>query len=289
MTILVVLLTSTLRAATPLLLGALGGIFSERSGVVNIALEGIILSGAWAAVYFSFTTGSAWLGMVGALVVGSLVALLHAVASIRFKANQVVSGVAINLLMSGFTGFTYANWTEVKWDNVPKLPDFFSLNILVYGAIIITAISWFVLYKTSWGLRLRAVGEHPLAADTVGVNVAAMRYWGVLLSGVLAGLAGAYLSIGQLSRFTLGMSSGRGFIALAAMIFGRWNPWGAFWACLLFGAADALGTLFQIAGVKVPSQILSMAPYLLTMLALAGVVGRSTPPAASGTPYEKGH
>lgn len=288
-----VFIASTLRGATPLLLAALGGITSERAGVVNIALEGIMLMGAWAAVYFSVLSGSAWIGMVGAIITGTLIAALHGIASIKFKANQVVSGTAINLLASGFTEYTYNAWNKtVAWDKAVRMPEVgfgnYKLTIFVLFAAILTAVVWYALYKTPWGLRLRAAGEHPLALDTVGVKVEPMRYWGVLLSGVFAGLAGAALSIGLLSRFTLGMSSGKGFIALAAMIFGRWDPVGTVFACLLFGAADALSTLLQLWQVPIPSYFVLMAPYVLTMLALAGLVGRSTAPAASGQPYTKG-
>lgn len=289
--LLVTLVASTLRAATPLLLAAIGGAFSERSGVVNIALEGIMLVGAWAAVYVSFITGNAWLGVLGAMIAGIAVAGLHAVVCVHFRANQVVSGVALNLLAMGFTEFMMSK----IWENagqspaVAKVGDLFGLTQFVYIAFGLTFLSWWCLFYTPWGLRLRSVGEHPLAADTVGVNVYKMRYWGVLLSGLMAGLAGASLSIGLVSRFSNGMTAGRGFIALAALIFGRWNPIGAMWACLLFGAADALGIIFQMQGVPIPSQFLQMAPYLVTMLALAGVVGRSTPPAKLGTPYEKAH
>lgn len=292
MTTLWVFLASTLRGATPLLLAALGGITSERAGVVNIALEGIMLMGAWAAVYFSIISGSAWIGTLGAIIVGSIVAGLHAIASIKFRANQVVSGTAINLLASGFTEYTYNAWRNVTWDQAVMMPEVgfgeYKLTIFVLFAAVLTWVVWYALYKTPWGLRLRAAGEHPLALDTVGVKVEPMRYQGVLLSGVFAGLAGATLSIGLLSRFTLGMSSGQGFIALAAMIFGRWDPIGAIFACLLFGAANALSTLLQLWNVPIPSMFVLMAPYILTILALAGLVGRSVAPKASGTPYIKG-
>lgn len=288
---LVLLLASTLRAATPLVLAALGGVFSERSGVVNIALDGIMLVGAWAGVYFSYAFDSAWIGLLGAVVVGMAIAGIHAVASIRYHANQVVSGVAINLLAAGFTEFMLARvWGQAgQSPSVAKIPDLGPFNLFVWAAFALAVFSQFVLWRTPWGLRLRAVGEHPLAADTVGINVQRMRYWGVLLSGVFAGLGGASLSIGMLSRFSNGMTAGRGFIAIAAMIFGKWNPLGAVAASLLFGAADALGTLFQAMDMKVPYQFLAMAPYVLTMLALAGVVGRATAPAADGVPYEKAH
>jgi len=287
---LVTLLIATLRAATPLLLAALGGIFSERSGVVNIALEGIMLAGAWGAVFFSYITGNAWIGVLGAVLIGVIMAGLHAVASIKYHADQVVSGTAINLLAVGFTEFMLNRvWGQAGGSpSVAAVPNLFGLNLFVYLAFILAIVSWVVLFKTPWGLRLRSVGEHPLAADTMGISVHKMRYWGVLLSGVLGGLAGASLSIGLLSRFVHGMSNGKGFIALAAVIFGKWNPLGAMAATLLFGVADSLGSLFQALGIEgVPTQFFSMIPYVLTMLALAGFVGRSTPPAADGQPYEK--
>lgn len=292
LTVFGILIVATLRAATPLLLAALGGIFSERSGVVNIALEGIMLVGAFTAVYVSYATGSAAMGMLGGVLSGVAVAGLHAVASIKYKANQTVSGVAINLLAAGFTEFMLNKvWGQAGGTpSVNRVPDLFGLNLFVYLAFILAIVSWWALFKTPWGLRLRAVGEHPLAADTVGVSVPKMRYWGVLLSGALAGLAGASLSIGLLSRFVHGMTAGRGFIALAAVIFGKWNPLGAIAATLLFGASESLGTFFQTLGIQsIPPQFFNMAPYVLTMLALAGFVGRSTPPAASGVPYEKAH
>lgn len=287
-----ILITATLRAATPLLLAALGGIFSERSGVVNIALDGIMLMGAWAAVFFSYLTGSAWIGLLGAMLMGGLLAGIHAIASIKYRANQVVSGVAINLLATGFTEFMLNRvWGQAgSSPTVAALPNVGPLNLFVYIAFALAAVSWVALYKTKWGLRLRAVGEHPLAADTVGVSVSKMRYWGVILSGVLAGIGGASLSIGLLSRFVHGMTAGRGFIALAAVIFGKWNPVGAVAATLLFGASESLGTFFQTLGISsIPTQFFNMAPYILTMFALAGFVGRSTAPAASGVPYEKAH
>jgi general nucleoside transport system permease protein len=291
MSTLLLLIGTTLRAAAPLLLTALGGVFSERSGVINIGLEGTMLMGAWGAVYFSLATGSAWVGVLGAILMGVIIAALHAVASIQWRANQVVVGVAINLLASGFTEFMAVKlWSSGQSPEVPaRVPDVGPLNLFVYLAFGLALFAQWLIYRTPWGLRLRAVGEHPKAADTVGVSVYRMRYWGVLLSGVFAGLGGATLSVGLLSRFTVNMTSGQGFIALAAMIFGRWNPVGAIWACLLFGVAGGLATLLQIWGVPIPSQFLLMAPYVLTMLALAGFVGRAMPPAADGVPYEKGH
>jgi simple sugar transport system permease protein len=308
----VALFASTIRAATPLILAALGGIFSERSGVVNIALEGIMLCGAFFAMmvsYFANQFGlpplaSAVLGMVGAMVFGLLISLIHAVVSIRFRANQVVSGVAINILALGLTGFLLQRIfnTSGNSPSVPNLPAapipglasipilgpiFFNQPPIVYLALLAVPLAAFVLFRLPLGLRIRAVGEHPKAADTVGVDVFKLRYLGVGLSGVLAGLGGAYLSIGQLNIFTEGMTNGRGFIALAAVIFGKWNPWGALGACLLFGLADAVQISLQNAGVNIPSDFLLMLPYVLTLVALTGFIGRSNPPAAAGVPYAK--
>ncbi len=294
--ILVTLVTSTLRSATPLMLASLGGLFSERSGIINIGLEGIMLMGAWAAVYGSYLTGSAGVGLLFAIGAGLLVAALHAVACIHWKANQVVSGVAINLLGAGFTEYMMTRvWGQAgQSPSVNKVPDLVlpyigGINWFVFIAFALVLLSHFVLWHTPWGLRLRSVGEHPLAADTVGINVYKMRWHGVLLSGLFAGLAGASLSIGLVSIFTNGMTAGRGFIALAAMIFGKWTPLGAMAAALLFGAADALGIVFQTQGIPVPNEFLYMVPYVLTMLTLAGLVGRATPPAALGTSYDKSH
>jgi len=289
-TILTTFIVATLRATTPLLLAALGGVYSERSGVVNIALEGIMLTGAWGAAYFSYISGNAWIGLLGAIAIGVLIAALHAVASIKYHADQVVSGTAINLLAAGFTEFMLNRvWGQAGGSpQVASLPSIGGLNLSIYLAFGLAAVSWFVLYRTPWGLRLRAVGEHPLAADTLGINVYKMRYAGVLLSGVFGGLAGASLSIGLLSRFVDGMSAGKGFIALAAMIFGNWNPIGAVGATLLFGASTSLSTIFQLMGIQnIPTQFFNMIPYVLTMLILAGFVGKSVAPAADGVPYKK--
>jgi len=289
-TILTTFIVATLRATTPLLLAALGGVYSERSGVVNIALEGIMLTGAWGAAYFSYISGNAWIGLLGAIAIGVLIAALHAVASIKYHADQVVSGTAITLLAAGFTEFMLNRvWGQAGGSpQVASLPSIGGLNLSIYLAFGLAAVSWFVLYRTPWGLRLRAVGEHPLAADTLGINVYKMRYAGVLLSGVFGGLAGASLSIGLLSRFVDGMSAGKGFIALAAMIFGNWNPIGAVGATLLFGASTSLSTIFQLMGIQnIPTQFFNMIPYVLTMLILAGFVGKSVAPAADGVPYKK--
>ncbi len=302
---LAALLSTTLRMATPLIFAALGGMFSERSGVINIALEGIMLIGAFVAMAGSYFFGNPWIGVLGALIVGMLVALMHAIVSISFRANQVVSGTAINIFATGITGFLLrlifgnagqspsvqdvGSWVIPIIKDIPFVGRVIGEQIpFVYIALIFVAISYWVLWKTPFGLRIRSVGEHPAAADSVGINVIGIRYIAVIISGFFAGLAGASLSVGLLDLFVKNMSSGRGFIALAAMIFGKWTPQGALLAALLFGFADALQMLAQTLGLTfVPRQFLLMLPYILTILALAGVIGRSTPPAADGEPYIK--
>lgn len=289
-TILVTFILATVRSTTPLLLAALGGVFSERSGVVNIALEGIMLTGAWAGAYFSFLSGNAWIGLLGAIAAGVIMAGIHGIVSIKYHADQVVSGTAINILAVGFTEFMLNRvWGQAgSSPEVATLPTIGGLSIMIYLAFLLALVSWVALYRTPWGLRLRSVGEHPLAADTLGINVYKMRYAGVLLSGVLGGLSGASLSIGLLSRFVDGMSAGKGFIALAAMIFGKWHPIGAVGATLLFGASQSLSTIFQLMGISgIPTQFFNMFPYVLTMLILAGFVGKAVAPAADGVPYKK--
>lgn len=294
---------AALRMATPLIFAALGGIFSERSGVVNIALEGMMLIGAFTAMFVSHQTGMPWLGVLGAMLAGLLIGLLHAVFCIHYRANQVVIGTAINIFAGGLTVFllryyfgaagtspSVATISDITLPLISQIPWIGRVigrqNPLVYLALIAVVIANIVIYKTSWGLRLRAVGEHPRAADTVGVNVFRMRYVAVALSGALAGLGGTYLSIAHLSRFSEGMTAGRGFIALAAVIFGKWTPYGALGACLFFGYADALQMRLQAVGV--PTQFMNMLPYVLTMVALAGFIGKSVGPKASGEPYIKG-
>ena len=298
------LLSTTLRMATPLILASLGGMFSERSGVINIALEGIMLIGAFTAMAGSYFF-SPWMGVLLAVIVGMLVALVHAIASISFRADQIVSATAINIFATGITGFLLrlifgeagqspsvqdvGTWTIPIINKIPFIKNVLGEQIpFVYIALGLVALSYWVLFKTPFGLRIRSVGEHPAAADSVGINVIKMRYISVIMSGFFAGLAGASLSIGLLDLFVKNMSSGRGFIALAAMIFGKWTPHGAMLAALLFGFADALQMLGQTLGLTfIPRQFLLMAPYIATILALAGVVGRSTPPAADGEPYIK--
>jgi simple sugar transport system permease protein len=299
------LIASTLRLATPLILAALGGLYSERSGVINIALEGMMLAGAFTAAVVTVFTHSPWIGLMAAMTAGLLVALLHAVATINYRADQVVSGTAINILFLGVpallsgalfdsTGATpQLPKEEVLPDIVlfnpqssPALASIFNQKPLVYLAFILVAVTFYVLYQTRFGLRLRAVGENPEAADTAGVSVRRMRYAGVLLSGALAALGGAYLSIGQNSLFTRNMTAGRGFIALAALIFGKWHPVGAMLACLLFGFAESVAIRMQ-GTVNIPNQFIQIVPYVLTIVVLAGLVSRATPPKALGAAYAK--
>ena len=305
--LLLALGASVLRATTPLLLAALGGLFSERSGVVNIALEGIIIFGALAAAVTAqlveapalrenpnaVVAYAPWLGLLAAVVVGGFIGWIHAVVSIRYKADQIISAVAINLMALGIppvilVGLYNNSATSQRIEN--RLPLWgiggFEFSPLVYLAFLLVPVVWFVVFRTPFGLRLRAVGEHPEAADSVGIDVRRMRYYGVVLSGVLAGLAGAYLSIGNFNQFIDEMSGGRGFIALAALIFGKWHPLGVLGATLLFGAFQATEVLLG-GGQLLPPTVVQSLPFILTILVLAGFVGRAIPPKAIGKPFEK--
>ena len=286
------LLGSTIRVATPLVLAALGGLFSERSGVINIALEGMMLAGAFTAAAVTFATGSPYIGLVTGAAAGLVIASLHAAACIRFKADQVVTGTALNILMLGIPAFLSGAFflSSGSTPQIPKEQLIPYIPIVIAGAMVL--IVWYVLYKTPFGLRLRSVGENPEAADAAGVNVARMRYSGVLLSGILAGIGGAYLSIGQSSLFTRNMTAGRGFIALAALIFGKWRPVQTLLACLLFGFTEAVsyqmqGVVKLPSGEDIPVQFIQMVPYVLTIVVLAGFIGQSRPPRALGIPYQK--
>jgi len=301
-------IASSVRIAIPLALAGLGGAFSERSGVINIALEGMMLTGAFTAVAATNFTQNPWFGVLAAILVGILLGLIHAITCITFKANQIVSGVAINLFASGITVFfcwLLFNETQIMTKKslpvwgfpIPKIGEgsaflrniivmFAHYSPLVYLTIIIFVLSHIILFKTPFGLRLRSVGEYPQAADTLGVNIVKMRYIAVLTSGALAGLAGSFLSLEQAHFFVKEISGGRGFIALAAMIFGKWTPLGTAGAALLFGFGEALAMRLQ--GVlAIPVQFIHMVPYLLAIFVLVSAIGRSTPPSAIGTPYEK--
>ena len=296
------LLASTIRNATPLVFAALGGMFSERSGVVNIALEGLMLIAAFAGVVGAWLSGSALVGLLFALAAGLLFALLHALMCITFEADQIISGTAINLLALGGTGFvmvlifggggTSPRVSGFKEVAIPLLSDIpligpalFKQSLLVYLMYILIPITYFMIFRTPFGLRIRATGEVPEAVDTAGVSVTRMRYYGVALSGLLAALGGVYLSMGILSAFSENMTGGRGFIALAALIFGRWNPIGAAGAALLFGFG--LAVTFQVPQEAIPIEFIQMIPYILTIIVLAGFGGRAIAPAAIGKPYRK--
>jgi ABC-type uncharacterized transport system permease subunit len=296
------LLASTIRNSTPLIFAALGGMFSERSGVVNIGLEGLMLISAFAGVVGASLSGSALVGLGFALAAGLIFALIHALMSITFEADQIISGTAINLLALGGTGFLMVQifgsggtsprvpgFKEVAiplLSDIPLIgPGLFNQSLLVYLMFLLIPITWFVVFRTPFGLRLRATGEVPEAVDTAGVSVSRMRYYGVALSGLLAACGGVYLSMGILSAFTEGMTNGRGFIALAALIFGRWNPIGAAGAALLFGFA--LAVTYQVPQEVIPLEFIQMLPYILTIVALAAFGGRAIAPAAIGKPYRK--
>jgi simple sugar transport system permease protein len=286
------LIWSTIRLSTPLILAALGGLFSERSGVINIALEGMMLAGAFTAAAVTHAAGNPFVGLLAGMAAGMVIAAIHAVACIRYRADQVVSGTAINILMLGMPPFLSGAFF-LSSGATPQIPK----NQLIpwtpiFIAFALVPLTWYVLYKTPFGLRIRSVGENPEAADAAGIRVARMRYAGVLLSGVLAGIGGAYLSIGQSSLFTRNMTSGRGFIALAALIFGKWRPVQTMLACLLFGFTEAVtiqmqGVVKLPSGDDIPVQFIQMVPYLLTIIVLAGFIGSSRPPKALGIPYEK--
>lgn len=286
-----------------LLIPALGGVISERSGVANIAIEGLMLTGCYTGVVVALSTGSVVLGVLGAMVAGGLIALVHAIVSINFKADQIVSGIAINIAALGLTN--YLNFVQTNDQGIPSLraslrlpivswgplanipfigPVLFQQNVIFYLAILILIGIQFLLFNTNIGLRIRAVGEQPQAADTAGVNVRLVRYLCVISSGLLAGLGGAFLSLGIAGIFTTNMTAGTGFIALAAVIFGKYTPWSVGIACLIFGVGEALSPRLQETGIS--ANLLSTLPYLLTLVALVGLVGRTIPPAADGIPYD---
>ncbi len=298
------ILKTTLLLATPIALGGFSGVLSERAGVVNIAIEGMMLSSAFASTVVASITGSLVVGLFGGILIAMVMALLHAVLSITYRVDQIISGVVINILSTGLTSYMASRFLETYQElnnpgvfqpipipilsRIPVIgPVLFENNIIIYLMFILMFAIHFMLFFTRWGLRTRAVGEHPKAADTLGVNVFRTRYINVLLSGALAGVGGAYFTIGSVGRFDEVMTAGKGYIGLAAMIFGKWTPFGAFGASLVFGFADSLQTKLQILNVPIPSEFLLMAPYLATIIAVAGVIGKAIPPAADGQPYEK--
>lgn len=297
------LFAAMLRYATPLVFASIGGMFSERSGVVNIGLEGMMLTGAFFGIWGADRTGSWVLGVLIAALAGGLLALVHAFFAIHLRADQIVGGTAVNFLALGITGYLFIDIYKGEGtpSDVPEIPDvhlgflkdwYFvgpilgQLNLMIWLALATIVVAWLVMFKTPVGLRIRAVGEHPRAADTVGISVYGVRYAAVTLSGMLAALGGAYLSVGFVNSFNQNMTAGRGFIALAALIFGNWRPAGAAAAALLFGFSSALAQ--RLPEYSESAAVLFQAlPYVLTLIAVAGVIGRSIPPAAVGRPYEK--
>ncbi|MEV1290448.1 ABC transporter permease [Micromonospora sp. NPDC049679] len=296
----------SLELALPLILGALAGVLCERSGVVNVAIEGQFLMGAFGAALVGTMAASVWVGLISAVIGGVIIALLLAVLAMRYLVDQVVLGIVLNLLALGLTGFLYERLMQPQaatYNEPPRMPTWripgladipvvgpvlFDTNPLVYLALILVVVISFGLARTRWGLRTRAVGEHPTAADTVGIRVKGTRYLNVLLGGVVAGAGGAFFTLVSTGSFNKNMTSGAGFIALAALIFGRWTPVGAFFAALFFGFANKLATYLSAIGSPVPSQFLNMLPYLATLVAVAGLVGRVRAPAADGKPFIKG-
>ncbi|MHC5594463.1 MAG: ABC transporter permease [Nostoc sp.] len=294
-------LIASLNLAVPLAFAALGGMYSERSGVLNIALEGMLITGAFTSAAATFYTGNPWLGVLCALIAGGLVGLLHAFLCVTLYVNQLVSGLAINLVAAGLTSFlarlVFASSSTQRLAGIepiiiPGLANIpiigamlFQQDILVYLLLILVAFNTYILFHTSFGLTLRAVGEYPKAAATAGVSVSRVRYFAVILSGCLASLGGADLALVQIKFFTEGMSAGKGFIAIAALIFGRWHPLGSTLACLLFGATEALQLRIQALGVNIPYQFLVMLPYAIALFALVGLAGKSIPPQGLGVPY----
>jgi simple sugar transport system permease protein len=298
------LLNTTLSKAVPITLGALSGVLCERAGVVNIAIEGMMLGGAMMGALVGSVTGSLFIGLLAAVATGALLAWVHAVLSIKYMTDQIVSGTVINIFATGITSFISAKFMQSNQAlnnpgiyapfEIPVLskipfigPILFDNNIFVYAMFVFLILIHVGLFYTRWGLRVRSVGEHPKAADTLGINVIRTRYMSVLLGGMMAGFAGGYFTLGSVGRFDEVMTAGRGFIGLAAMIFGNWTPFGSFGAGLLFGFADSLSSKIAILGIPIPSEFLLMAPYIATMVVLAGVVGRGHMPAADGQPYKK--
>ena len=295
------ILAITITKATPITLGALAGICSERTGVVNIGIEGLMLTSAFTGFMAGVYTHNLGIALFAAVASGALMALLHAVLSITFRVDQIISGTVINILAVGLTGYLnrqlFATGAPAGLSVLPSIPFgalsdapwigpiLFQQKPIALLAMVLVVVVHLALFRTRWGLRTRAVGEHPLAADTVGVNVNALRYANVVLGGAFAGLAGAYFTLESVPHFEPLMTNGRGFIALAAMIFGKWTPFGAWGAALLFGVAEAIPTAMQLQGINIPFQIVGLLPYVLTIVVVAGAVGRATPPAADGIPY----
>ena len=299
---ILLIISITFMYSTPLVFGALGGMISERSGVVNIGIEGMMSVGAATGVAVAYYSGNAWLGFLAAGLAGGLIALLHAIASIEALADQTVSGIAINLIGAGLAFFIARQaFGAINTPNVPnKLPKIFgnsvtnkylshfNVDVTVVIALVLAIVIWFIFAKTTWGLRVKSVGEHPAAADTLGISVKKIRYICVVLSGVLAGFGGASVTLAIISHFTPTAISGQGFIALAAVIFGKWKPQGVYGACLLFGCAQAIAIILGGSNFNVSSQLISMLPYVMTIVILILFIGKSVAPKADGEPYQKG-
>jgi len=298
------MLSSAVLLSVPITLGAFSGVLSERAGVVNIAIEGMMLMGSMVGALIGSITDSAWLGLIGAIVSAVLLALIHALLSIKYRINQVISGTVINIFSAGMTAFISQKFLQANQAlnsppifpriplpglaHIPVLgPILFNTNLFVYIMFILLIIIQVALFSTRWGLRLRSVGEHPKAADTLGIDVIKTRYMAVILSGIVAGIGGAFFTLGSVGRFDEGMTAGKGFIGLAAMIFGNWTPIGSLGAGFLFGFADAIGSKLSLLGSAIPAQIMGMAAYLITMIVLAGFIGKGHTPAADGEPYVK--
>ncbi len=299
------MLVSSLVRATPIALAAMSGLYSERSGVVNIGIEGMMLIGSFTSVVMASVSGNLFLGVIAGILAGMLFGWLHGVLSIKYRVDQIVSGTGIIILSLGMTSYLQRSvlnlYPELNQPGsviaafpIPGLykipvigPLLFNQSPIIYALFILLIVTRILMYQTRWGLRTRSVGEHPKAADTLGINVFRTRYVSVLISGAIAGLAGAYMSIGAAGRFNEGMSAGKGFLGLAAMIFGNWNPGGAFLGALIFGFFDSWQEKLSILQVGIPVDLLGMAPYIATMIVLAGLIGRSRMPAADGQPYKK--